>query len=59
VSDPDSIVEYVKWLDSRFNRLVDAISNHRTQKHDLALAGSIDGFDRELWAHLEWAHRDE
>ena len=59
VSDPDTIVEYVKWLDKRFNRLVNAIQAHRVDKQYHAIEGSIDQFDRELWKNLDWAYSEE
>jgi hypothetical protein len=57
--NPDSLVEYVKWLDHRYNRIINAIMNHRASKRDLALPGSIDGFDRELWSVLDAVYDPE
>jgi hypothetical protein len=57
--NPDSIVEYVQWLDSRYNRLINAIMGHRASKRGLALPGSIDGFDRELWSVLDAVYDPE
>ena len=59
MSDPDSIVEYVRWLDSRLNRLANAILEHKTNKQNLSIPGSIDGFDHELWKTLDWAYNDD
>ena len=53
MNDPDSIVEYVRSLDRRYNRLRDAVLEHRADKMNRALPGSIDMFDRELWDILE------
>ena len=50
MSDPDSIVEYVRWLDKRHNTLREAVETHRTNKTQRAIPGSIDQFDRELWS---------
>jgi hypothetical protein len=55
MSDPDSIVEYVRSLDRRYNRLRDAVLSHRADKTERALPGSIDDFDRELWSVLDRA----
>ncbi len=57
--NPDSVVEYVKWLDGRHNRLVNAVVLHRAHKRELALPGSIDGFDRELWSVLDAVYDPE
>jgi len=51
--DPDSIAEYVRWLDRRHNRLVAAVAEHRELKRRMALPGTIDQFDLELWAALD------
>lgn len=51
--DPDSIAEYVRWLDQRHNRLVAAVAEHRELKRRMALPGTIDQFDLELWAALD------
>ncbi len=59
MSDPDSIVQYVTWLDGRYNRLLNAILEHETNKRALAIPGSIDNFDHELWKTLDWAYSDE
>ena len=53
MNDPDSIVEYVRSLDRRYNRLRDAVLVHRADKMNHSLPGSIDMFDRELWDILE------
>jgi len=53
MNDPDSVVEYVRWLDARHYRLTSAVSMHRANKQDLAIAGSIDAFDRHLWSVLD------
>lgn len=53
MNDPDSIVQYVTWLDRRYNRLVDAVLLHRSIKRENAIPGSIDNFDRELWNTLD------
>ena len=57
--DPDSIVEYVRWLDSRHQALRDAVLHHRASKMQNSIPGSIDGFDRKLWASLEAAYEGE
>jgi len=57
MQDPDSLVEYVKWLDTRFNRLVAAIEEHRSNKKHLSLPGTVDNFDWELWENLQWAYK--
>ena len=59
MSDPDSIVEYVRWLDTRHQNLRDAVSNHRASKRRRAIPGSIDGFDHELWRALDAAYDSE
>jgi hypothetical protein len=59
MSNPDSIVEYVKWLDGRHNRLVNAVVAHRAYKRQRAIPGSVDEFDRELWATLDASYNDE
>ena len=59
MSDPDSIVRYVTWLDGRYNRIVNAVIAHRAYKRERALAGSIDDFDRELWATLDAVYDPE
>ncbi len=59
MSDPDSIVQYVTWLDGRYNRIVNAVIAHRAYKRERALAGSIDDFDRELWATLDAVYSDD
>jgi hypothetical protein len=59
MSEPDSIVEYVKWLDLRHNRLRDAVLEHRVNKLERSLAGSIDEFDRSLWAALDAAYESD
>lgn len=51
--NPDSIVEYVRWLNSRHETLRDAILEHRINKTEHALPGSIDEFDRTLWLALD------
>lgn len=56
--EPDSIVEYVRRLDERHNRLVEAVANHQTMKRAMALPGTIDQFDIELWAALQPATED-
>lgn len=56
--DPDSIVEYVRWLDGRHNRLREAVETHRTMKRSMALPGTIDQFDAELWSALDSAYED-
>jgi hypothetical protein len=53
MGDPDSIVQYVTWLDRRYNRLVDAVFLHRASKRDHSIPGTIDNFDRELWDTLD------
>lgn len=53
MNEPDSIVQYVTWLDRRYNRLVDAVLLHRSVKREHAIPGSIDNFDRELWNTLD------
>jgi hypothetical protein len=53
MNDPDSIVQYVAWLDRRHNRLVDSVLLHRASKEEHSLPGTIDNFDRELWAALD------
>ena len=55
MTDPDSIVEYVRDLDARYNRLRDAVFTHRAEKEENSLPGSVDAFDRELWAIAERA----
>jgi len=55
MNQPDSIVEYVRNLDRRYNRLRDAVIDHRTEKQAKALPGSIDAFVRELWSIVERA----
>jgi hypothetical protein len=57
--NPDSIVEYVKWLDARHNRLREAVRQHESDKTERALPGSIDEFDRTLWAELRKSHEGE
>jgi len=52
VNDPDSIVEYVRSLDRRHQRTIQAIREHRTNKEQHAIEGTIDGFDRQLWATI-------
>ena len=59
MSDPDSIVQYVTWLDGRHNRLVNAVVSHRAYKQSHALPGTIDAFDRELWATLDAVYSPE
>jgi hypothetical protein len=59
MSDPDSIVEYVKWLDGRHNRLVNAVAAHRSNKTHRAIPGAIDDFDRNLWKALEAARKEQ
>jgi hypothetical protein len=59
MSEPDSIVQYVTWLDSRHNRLVDAVMSHRANKRERAIPGSTDNFDRELWSVLDHVHSDD
>lgn len=51
MSDPDSVVQYVVWLDRRFNQLVSAISEHRAFKSE-----PYDEHDLELWSNLDWAY---
>ena len=53
--EPDSIVEYVRSLDKRYNRLRDAVLSHRADKQHKAVPGSIDAFDRELWSIVDRA----
>lgn len=53
--EPDSIVDYVRRLDKRYNRLRDAVIEHRADKQAHALPGSIDAFDRELWSIIDRA----
>jgi len=55
MSDPDSIVEYVRGLDKRYNRLRDAVLEHRANKTERALRGTVDAFDRELWSIIDRA----
>lgn len=57
--EPDSIVEYVRWLDARHNRLVSAVVEHRELKRRMALPGTIDQFDTELWAVLDATPGDD
>jgi hypothetical protein len=52
MTDPDSLVEYVRSLDRRYENLVTAIHNHRTNKQTKAIHGSIDAFDHTLWAAI-------
>jgi hypothetical protein len=59
MSDPDSIVEYVRWLDGRHQTLREAVANHRISKTQLSIPGSIDGFDHELWRALDAAYESE
>jgi hypothetical protein len=56
MSDPDSIVEYVRWLDTRHEALRSAVSHHRISKQRRAIPGSIDGFDQDLWRALDAAY---
>jgi len=53
--EPDSIVEYVRGLDKRHNRLREAVLQHRADKTERSLPGTIDAFDRELWAIVDRA----
>lgn len=55
MNDPDSIVEYVRSLDKRYNRLRDAVLDHRAEKQAKSLPGSVDAFDRELWSIVDRA----
>jgi hypothetical protein len=55
----DSIVEYVRWLDRRHNSLREAVKTHRMMKTTMAIHGSIDGFDRELWKAMELSYQGE
>ena len=57
--NPDSIVDYVKWLDARHYRLTSAVSTHRANKRELSIPGSIDDFDRKLWATLDGMEDNE
>lgn len=57
--NPDSIVEYVRWLDGRHNRLRQAVITHQTLKREHALPGTIDQFDTELWSVLDSMPDDE
>lgn len=57
--NPDSIVDYVKWLDARHYRLTSAVSTHRANKNELSIPGSIDDFDRKLWAILNGMEDNE
>jgi hypothetical protein len=59
MNDPDSVIEYVKWLDARHYRLTSAVSTHRANKQNLAIPGSIDEFDRHLWAVLDGLEDDD
>jgi hypothetical protein len=59
MSDPDSIVEYVRWLDGRHEALRNAVSQHRANKRKHAIPGSIDGFDHELWRALDATYEAE
>jgi hypothetical protein len=59
MNDPDSIVEYVRWLDKRHTNLRDAIQHHRVMKLEHSLPGSIDEFDRTLWAALEASYEGD
>jgi len=52
VSNPDSLVEYIRALDRRYEKLSEAVRTHHYQKLEHALPGTIDGFDRELWASV-------
>jgi len=52
MTDPDSIVEYVRSLDRRYERLAQAVRTHRADKQHRAIPGSIDEFDRILWASV-------
>lgn len=57
--NPDSIVDYVRWLDQRHNRLRDAAQTHRANKRTLALPGTIDRFDEDLWATLDESYEGD
>lgn len=57
--NPDSIVEYVRWLELRHNRLRDAVQYHRAAKTERALPGSVDEFDRELWSALSASYEGD
>ena len=58
MSDPDSIVQYVTWLDGRHNRLVDAVLRHRNDKRELSVPGSIDAFDHLLWSTVDGIYEE-
>ena len=57
--NPDSIVDYVRWLDRRHNNLRDAVQTHRAMKTTKAIHGSVDRFDTELWAALDAAYEED
>jgi hypothetical protein len=57
--NPDSIVEYVRWLDARHQALRDAVLHHRASKMEHSIPGSVDEFDRELWAALAAAYEGD
>lgn len=54
--DPDSIVEYVRWLTAKHDDLREAVIEHRMNKTQRAIAGSIDEFDRALWSSLDLSY---
>jgi hypothetical protein len=53
MNEPDSIVEYVRWLDGRHEALRAAVTQHRSSKQTHSIPGSIDEFDRVLWSALD------
>lgn len=57
--NPDSIIQYVRWMELRHDRLRDAVQHHRASKTEHAIPGSIDDFDRELWKALELSYQDD
>jgi hypothetical protein len=61
VSDPDSIVEYVRHLDAKYNRLLAAIREHEFAKNNLDLIGleTHNEADEKLWAIMKEGYREQ
>ena len=56
--NPDSIFEYVRWLTAKHYTLREAVIEHRVNKTEHALPGSIDDFDRTLWSALDSSYEE-